>query len=204
MGDRVGSRHRVLAALGVVGALALTGCNAGNKPAPSGTSSTSSPTSPGSTSSTSPRSSTTTTTAPRPSLPPEATKHTDEGAKAFASYYMEEVSESYSTLETTTLADLAADPCPGCAVLIQSIEDRKKSGEHVRKRTFSANLTHVGAKLAGDKLQIDVAGSEEAVDVLDAKGVAVRKTTPGKVVFRTVVSWSGYSWLMADVKVVTA
>jgi hypothetical protein len=200
----VRSPQPVLAALAVVGALAVAGCSGDDPRASTTGSSTSTKSSSMTSSPTSTTTSSSRTTTGDVYVPPAATEHTEEGAKAFASYYMEQVSESYSTLETRTLTGLTADPCPGCQVLLRSIEQRKNSGEHARRRTFTADLTHIGARSSGGKLQIDVAGTEESVDVLDAKGVVLRKTIAGKVVFRTVVVWVGSSWLMSDVKVVTA
>jgi hypothetical protein len=193
MGDRVGSRHRVLAALGVVGALALTGCNAGNKPAPSGTSSTSSSTTAGSTSSTSPRSSTTTTTAPSPSLPPEATKRTQEGAEHFSRFYFESVGNAYVTGDTSHIEALTDASCAGCRALANAVKKRKAKGQRTDKSSIAVKSVHSESG-SGDHYVVNVAGQEVPVRVLDAQGRVVETSKAGVFTASTDVVWRDGTW----------
>jgi hypothetical protein len=184
--------------------VAVGACSGGGEPEASRSSSASPTTTPSATTSTNTVTPTTTpSTALSVSVPAAAKAHTDEGAKAFAMFFMEQMSDAYASLDLTTVRALAAADCTGCRVLFQSVEERRARGEHAVSRSFTADVAGVRPNASGDTLEIDVAGTERAVNVVK-NGTVLRKTTAGKVTFRTRVHWTSSRWEMKDVKAVTA
>ena len=197
------NRRTASRALAAFCALALVGCN-GGEPQAEGSSTTTSASASSATTTTAPSSP---TTKPTPtasvSIPAAARAHTDEGAKAFAQFYMEELSEAYASLDLSTVRAFAAPACSGCQILFKSLQERKSRGERSAGRSFTAELAGIRPGSSQNLLEIDVAGTEESVDVIDGAGSVIRRTTAGKVTFRTVVQWDSNRWTMKDLKAVT-
>jgi hypothetical protein len=204
MGDRVGSRHRVLAALGVVGALVLTGCNAGNKPAPSGTSSASSSTTAGSTSTTMPStasgpSTATAATVTRVQIPDAAEEETKAGAAAFAKFYWVQAADVLVTNDSALVDAMSSPKCATCKSFAQIAAKQRAQGHHAEESSFDIKLVTVHSGKDGS-YAIDVAGDEIPVHILDKEGRVVATSQPGVITWRTSVEWTAGRWQVTDFK----
>ena len=68
-------------------------------------------------------------------IPPEATKHTEEGAKAFVKYFVDQMSTSAYEADSSAVARLSSSSCKGCTTLIAFADDLKAKGHHVDRRS---------------------------------------------------------------------
>lgn len=179
-------------------ALGLGACNGGGDDPPTTTTSSSSSSS---TTSTATPSTTTTTSAGTATidpakLPPEAQKHTPEGAAAFVKYYFDQVNEAWTTPDATLLPKLADSGCKSCDGLqstAQSLADKK--------RKYEANpvtVTKVTPFDGGPQGQqfVRVFITQHAVNIVDASGSVVDKDKAGKGARTASVVWRGKSWVL--------
>lgn len=194
--QRTTIRYAAPAAAALVAGALLVGCTGADDPPDTspttGTSSTSSGTT-GATSTT-PRTPTTAAVV----VPPEATKHTEEGAKAFARYYTQQMDEATLAADSGTLRALSAPTCKGCQVSIRIADQLKAKNQRHAALTF---------KLAGDRLTPNSTATTKVVDVLvvdsgsttiDSTGNVVSKSAPANLTFRQSVEWRNDGWLLIE------
>lgn len=193
------SRSTVVAALAVAGALALSACSGGDDPAPTSSTSTSSSSSSSTTPSTTTTPPTTSTTA-NVAIPPEAQKHTEEGAKAFAKFYFTSVNESLTRADPDVLSGLAAETCAVCTAFTDGAQKYASKRQHLERAVFDIKLVHLGSFEKGTAV-VDVAGDQLRVRVLDEKGDVVETTEKGVATFRTHLARTASAWQVSKVEV---
>ncbi|NNM45391.1 hypothetical protein HJG52_05140 [Knoellia sp. DB2414S] len=176
-------------------ALGLGACNGGGDDPPTTSTSSSSSTS---TTSTSTPSSTTTTsgtaTLDPAKLPPEAQKHTPEGAAAFVEYYMEQVNEAW-TQPNSKLLPLLSDPeCIACKNFNKTSAELERDGQKYDSNPVTVTrVTPLSQNADGVQL-VRLYMDQHKVNVVDKAGKVVL-TDPAKKLARTVgVQWMGASW----------
>ena len=123
-------RRGAFTAVVVAGSLALAACTGGGESPPSATSSTTSSSSSSTTSSTTTQSPSATKTV---ALPPEATKHTEAGAKAFAKYFVSVLDDSQVSADPTALKAVSGEACKGCKVYIDMSHDLAVKGQRQQR-----------------------------------------------------------------------
>lgn len=86
------------------------------------------------------------TTAPpvAPTMPPTASKHTTEGAKAFVHYYVAAINYAESTLDTQPVESASLPTCTGCAGGIESIQNISDSGGSISGGEISVTSIEAG------------------------------------------------------------
>ena len=180
-------------AVGAVLAAGAAGCSGDEDPPASRTSTTSMTSGASATTSASP-----TTSSPTIDLPPEATKHTEEGAQAFAQYYWEQVSEMLVTNDASTVKAMNSPACSACSAFTDIAKKRKAEGVHSEERSYRIKIvrTVTGGE---DKYTISVAGEEVPVKNVNDAGEVVKTSDPGVFSWATTVTWSS-SWLVESVK----
>jgi hypothetical protein len=187
------------ALLGVVAVLAVGACNGdGDDPAtPSTGASSSSATSGTTTSSPSTTATTTATATIDPAdLPPEAQKHTPEGAAAFVKYYFQQANESWTRPDASLLPPLSEGGCQSCANLIKTAQELV--AQHQRYSMGPVTVTRATAFEggAGDQQLVRASLRQRKVDVLDASGKVVSSDPAAKVSRTASLIWRNGQWLM--------
>ena len=189
------------ALLGVVAVLVVGACSGdGDDPATPTTSSSSSSTTSGTTTSPSTTSSTSATATIDPAdLPPEAQKHTPEGAAAFAKYYMQQVNEAWTAPDDAVLPSLSDPGCLSCKDLQETAEQLVRDKQHYTKSPVTVTkAAPLSANPDGVQL-VRLFMDQHKVDVIDASGKVVL-TDQAKKLARTVgLKWGGRSWLLYDI-----
>jgi hypothetical protein len=190
--------------LGAVSALALAGCSdgAGAQPGPSKSGPPSSTTT---TTSTAPSSTATTSASPSGTatvaVPAAARAHTEDGAKAFAKYFYETAAKAYVTSSPTKLRALYLPSCVGCGAMTRAIDKQREAGEHFERETLAIELVEVRDINAG-RAEVDVAGTERSVRVVNDRGEVTRTTKQGVVTFRTDINWTAEGWRVATLTLI--
>jgi hypothetical protein len=178
-------RRGAFAAVVVAGSLALAACTGGGDSPPSATSSTTSSSSSSTTSPTTTQSPSATKTV---ALPPEATKHTEAGAMAFARYYWEQASQSLVTNDASVLKAMGSDECSECTAVEEISSKQEADGVHSNKASYDIKIVRrvEGSK---DRFVVSVAGREVPVQKLDRTGKVLRSTQAGTFSWATTVEW---------------
>lgn len=204
MGRVLASHARAtIVTLSAAAAVLLSGCSggAGAQPGPSSRAPTSRATTSASTTSTSP----TTTSSPQGTasvaVPVAARAHTDEGAKAFARFYFETAATSYVTLQTAPLLFLSLPSCVGCGAMVRAVDKQREVGEHLQTASLTIKLVEIRSSANG-RAEVDVAGSEKPVRVIDQQGDVIRTTNAGVVTFRTQLIWTPEGWRVSTMTLV--
>ena len=186
-GGFVQVRRGAFTAVVVAGSLALAGCSGGGEDPPPTTSSTSSSSSTSSTPSATTQSPSGTKTV---ALPPEATKHTEAGAMAFARYYWAQASQSLVTNDASGIEAMSGDECSECAAVEAISRKQEADGVHSDKASYDIKIVR---RVDGsrDRYVVSVAGNEVPVKKLDNTGRVLRTTQAGTFSWATTVEWRG-------------
>ena len=190
------TRRWYAAGLGAVVLLALGACSAdGDDPgkSPSSSSSSTSSTSTGAPTTGSP---TTTATVSPADLPPEARKHTPEGAAAFVKFFVEQTNIASRTADTSIIPPLTDEGCKSCAALQEQVQSLRSQQRHYKSdpaTNIKTDAVPGGAK--GQQL-VRLRMAQTGAAIVDKSG-AVVDTDPREDVARTVsVVWRGNSWVV--------
>ncbi|MDR6864447.1 DUF6318 family protein [Phycicoccus sp. 3266] len=121
-------------------------------------------------------------------LPPEATKHTEAGAMAFARFYWEQASQSLVTNDASVVRAMGADECSECTAVEGISSKQEADGVHSDKASYDIKIVR---RVEGSKDQyvISVAGREIPVKKLDKSGKVLRTTQAGTFSWATTVEW---------------
>lgn len=201
MGRVLASHARAtIVTVGAAAAVLLAGCSGGAGAQP-GPSSGGPPLS--STTSTSTASASPTTTASRSgtasvAIPAAARAHTDEGAKAFARFYVEAVSESGLTADSTTLHAITDPNCKGCRVFIDLADELKAERQHVDRKSIQLRGLSVRPDSSPNVVVIDCLVEDLPSKIVDENGSVVSVERGDKLTLRNTVKWSVDRWIVAE------
>ena len=193
------TRRWYAAGLGAVVLLALGACTGeGEDPGTSPSSSSSSTTSSTSTGTPTTGSPTTTATVTPADLPPEARKHTPEGAAAFVKYYLAQINEAWTTPKAGLLPPLSDEGCLSCQGFEKTAQELAAEG-HRYKSTPSSfdSITPVPGAPAG-KQYVRVLGTQHRVDIVDTQGQVVSTDSKKEISATVLTVWEGDRWLLFD------
>lgn len=193
-------------------ALALTGCSGGGgesvasssttTTAPSSTTSSSTSRSSGSPSSSStiPGS---TDPAEAPELPKVATKHTQEGALAFAKYYWNEQGRAHHVGDSSTLETLYSSDCEVCQTYVDSINDAFADGLHADRLPTTIHEATVTDETAVSDQAARIVATDASYQLVGEDGKAVGRTE--EVDYRIIIfmNWERSSWVVVDSYMIT-
>ncbi|GAB3446673.1 hypothetical protein GCM10027517_29260 [Phycicoccus ginsengisoli] len=135
-------------------------------------------------------------------LPPEATKHTEAGAIAFAKYFLQVSSEAFVAGDGSTVRALSESSCSGCGAIARAADNEYADGLHPATARFVFQDSNVHPSSSGDLRVIDVIGTEKSVAMVDATGAEKRRTKAEPSWTRSTVRWTGREWVMQDFAVV--
>ncbi|MFC8502229.1 DUF6318 family protein [Pedococcus sp. NPDC057267] len=175
----------------VASSLALAACTGGGDSPPSTTSSTSS--------SRSSTTSSTTTQSPSPTktvaLPPEATQHTEAGARAFAKYFVSVLDDSQVSADPTALEAVSGDACKGCKAYVDMSRQLAAKGQRQQRTALSLKDMYVRPGATADAMTIDLLIDEAPSKTVDRGGVVVESFPADKTTLRITLQWRGQSWV---------
>lgn len=141
---------------------------------------------------------TTSTTPTKVILPAAAKAHTEEGARAFASYFIAQADLSLVQADSSRLTPLIAPGCTGCSVFIGWADTLRDKGQHHAGPSLSIHR-QIRRPAASPSLYLtDLLIDERAVDVVDLSGSKVRSEPAQKATLRTTLKWVGSGWVVAE------
>lgn len=197
-------RHRSLLAYAVAPvALATLGACTGGDPAPAVTTP---PSTSAVTSSATPT--TTTSTAPSPTasvdpviakIPAAARPHTQDGAEAFARFYMEQVNRAFTTADPTALTALAGADCKTCSAFLAGAKDLKDKGH--RHKGVSISVDGAPANTyTPTKAVVQIFVTQHSVPVIDQSDNKVEQTKEGQGIFLATLTFDKH-WVVQRLQV---
>jgi hypothetical protein len=135
-------------------------------------------------------------------IPAAAKQRTTEGAKAFASFYYEVLSDSQYRADSSSLRSLSAASCVACQAFAKKADEMKRRGHHVDSRSLNVDDAVVTPTTVRNGFVIDVLADDRPSKVVDATGSVVSTSQGAKLTFRTQVVWTSTGWKVADSKLV--
>ncbi|MFD1827550.1 DUF6318 family protein [Mumia zhuanghuii] len=133
-----------------------------------------------------------------PTIPPEATKHSADGAAAFVKYWNEVFNYTVTTLDTRHLDALSAPDCDACGEMIGFVDRVRVGGgysESPRYRTLvtSSQLIDGAFMVAAEHTSSDYRYRESA----DSKEMLVRAA---KYRYLYELGWNGRGWSLDGIR----
>lgn len=199
-------RHRRFTpyAVGLLALAALGACSSSGAAETPGTSSAP-PTAASTTTSAKPP---TTTSTPSPTssedpvnakIPKAARAHTQEGAEAFARFYMEQVNKGFTEADPSSLEGLGAPSCETCSSFFESTKDLKARGHHHKGLSISVDGA-LANSYTPKKAIVQLFVTQHSVPVVDRRGKEVDHTKAGEGIFLATLSF-GNRWVIERIQV---
>ena len=131
-------------------------------------------------------------------LPPEARKHTPEGAEAFVRFYLDQINVAWTTPKAGIISRLSDPSCQSCASFEDTAAQLSKDGQRyaATPSTFTTVKAYGGAP-AGQQL-VRVVGTQHKVDIVNASGRVVKTDPKESIAANALTIWKGTRWLMYD------
>jgi len=187
-------------------ALSVTSCSDGAEaePTPTSTSteSMSSPSPSSSTSSTSSSGSSTSSSTGTVNVPAAARAHTEEGAKAFAEFYLSTYSQAAVRADSSPLVSLSDTTCGGCKSLIDLINGYKAKGQHADSASMVLDDSVLRADSSSNRPVVDVLAKDKKKRILNADGTVAKTVAGAYINFRLTLVWTRDGWKVNDLRVV--
>ena len=198
-------RHRPLLAYAVVPvALAVLGACTPSDPGPAVTGP---PSSSAVTSSPIPTA-TTTSTAPSPTatvdpviakIPAAARPRTQDGAEAFARFYMEQVNRAFTGPDPTALASLAGLDCKTCSAFLAGAKELKAKGHRHKGVSITVDGSPSNSYTPTSAI-VQVFVTQHSVPVIDRSGKKVAQTKAGQGIFLATLTFDTH-WVIQRLQV---
>ena len=189
-------------AVALIGAVAvgLSGCSPerGTEPPPSPSVSGSSSSSSSSSGSGSASGSASPTPSASIEVPEAARANTQEGAVAFARWYVEAGSQAFVDWDANVIEGFAEPGCTVCAGLAKSAREWQAQGHRTPTRRYQFESSQVGPTQGG--YIVDLAGKEQATKVLDGGGNVVIEYPEKPTFLRVTLRWGASSWRVVQVQ----
>lgn len=135
-------------------------------------------------------------------IPAAARPETARGAEAFTAFYFKELNRAWSTAQPELLDGLYASECKTCIAFYEGAQSLKAAGEHHDGETLT--VTDVSAvNFVGEKRELAVHATQNAVPVRNGKGAKVDITTAAKGVFIVNLTFEG-RWVVSRLQTAKA
>jgi hypothetical protein len=134
-------------------------------------------------------------------MPAAAKQHTQEGALAFAGYFIKALDWAIATMDTALLKDVSAPTCQTCSGEISAIADLKDAGGHVHGGRYSilsarVSLDHLSVK-ADYAIRLQLV--QDALSrVYVSSAPTVESPTPIPYTSFVFVSWLSGGWVIVE------
>ncbi len=139
-----------------------------------------------------------TTTPTQVILPPAATAHTEDGAKAFVRIYFEVLSLAGTNTETGPIRALSSNDCAGCRRIFGAIDTLHDQG----KRYNIASIVVLGTVLkpgsTTSRPVVLMQGKELPSKLIASDGSAIESFAGGPLLFEATLVWTDAGWRMRD------
>ncbi|WP_338751808.1 DUF6318 family protein [Janibacter alittae] len=136
-------------------------------------------------------------------LPQAATKHTQEGAVAFAKFYWDETGRALQSGETAALESMATD-CVPCAAYVESVEEDAKKGLHADVNPTVIGDHKIAKETDGKSAQaVRLSVRENAYQVVDGQGQAQAQADPVSYDVLIYLDESQSGWTVVDLYMFT-
>jgi hypothetical protein len=142
------------------------------------------------------RAATAPSTTQRPAVPPEASQHTDAGAAAFATFYVQQIDLAARDADPSTLRQLVDSRCGGCSSVIGLVEGLKSKGQHHTALSFTIARS-VWSPFSTDRMWvIDVLIDDAGATTVDSAGATVSTSPAAKFTLRNSLEWRASGWIV--------
>ncbi|WP_146132999.1 DUF6318 family protein [Knoellia remsis] len=131
-------------------------------------------------------------------VPRAATQNTDEGAKAFAKWVVEEADRAYVNVDSSVFQALGEPGCKGCEVTIKAIEKNRAAGHRQVAPSITVDDVGINPSQGGDEVRATAYVSQKAVDSVDATGKVVGRTPVDKFKVEASLIWKEGTWRIAN------
>lgn len=131
-------------------------------------------------------------------LPPAATAHTEDGAKAFVTFFVEQMGQSAYQADSAVVAALSGPNCRGCKTLIDYADELKAKDHHVDRQSLRLHGQIVYPNSTPDRYIIDALIEDQPSKIVDLQNTTVSNQAGEKFTLRNTVSWSAGGWVMSE------
>lgn len=186
----------------LVGAsIALAGCTSDGKKDP-----TPSPSTSGSSPSTSGSPSASESSSPSASIsvdiPEAARAHTEAGAIEFAKFAATKAGEAIHKGDASIFLSLTEPTCQGCTAVAAVVKNQKEADERPAQPRIVVNGAQLFGPPEAERVQVDIAATEKAVEVIRANGEVVRIAPEAPFPLRMGLIWTSSGWRIGEMKVI--
>lgn len=136
-----------------------------------------------------------------PVEPAIAKTHTDDGAFAFAAYYLRALDWSLATTDVFLLDELSDLSCGACRQHISGIANLAKSGSRViggRSRLISEKLIPTPSAVDAD-LAYRVSVLQDAATVVTPTGAITQRQAAGEKTINLYLKWNSSVWRIVEI-----
>lgn len=131
-----------------------------------------------------------------PALPEAATKATEDGARAFITYYWDLINYAQVTGDVKALKQVSGPTCAGCARAVEAVEELYRSGGHAEGGEYALTIVRIKELTSSDR---EFYGMEAVLEVRNARQRIVRDgdvevSEPKTSRFTTYAIWVENAW----------
>ncbi len=128
-------------------------------------------------------------------IPAAARPETSAGAEAFTAFFFKQINHSWSSGDPAALEGLFASECKTCVAFHDGAEELREAGQHHQGETLSVEHLTV-SNFVDPKRELTVWVTQNAVPVVNDKGVKVSMTKAAKGAFIVTVKFQG-RWVVS-------
>jgi hypothetical protein len=132
-------------------------------------------------------------------IPKAARANTQEGAEAFAKFFIEQVARSGVTADPTLIEGLYTKSCKTCANFVATAQSLKDEGRRHKESAMTVESSSAN-KFTEEGKEIAVWVDLKVVDIVDSKGERVGRTKAARGAFVLFVSFRKH-WIANAVQV---
>ena len=137
------------------------------------------------------------------SIPAAARAHTEAGGIEFAKFVVLEASKAFNTNDLSTFNQLVEPGCKSCVAIQQEVASQQASKRRVDRVRLALKGAQLSSRMSPEGFDVDVVGTEQAANVVDAHGQIVKKMLDQKLWMRVAVVWKTDRWQVQEMAAVT-
>ena len=139
---------------------------------------------------------------PVPSVPPEASAETAQGAAAFARHYMDVLNQAYAAADPTLVQSVSSQECGGCQDLIGVVQALRRDGSRSAGGEYDVKSALAPAVVAGDVI-VDIVYERPPGQIVGADGAVVERAgSVGPTSAQMRLLWRNGAWVVQGYRVV--
>ncbi len=142
-------------------------------------------------------------TPPTLEVPAAARAHTPAGAEAFVRYFNDVYTAALTKPDATLLPMLCDTNSKSCAAFQKTATELVIDGRRYRSAPLTLRSVTSVKGPSGD-FEVLVGGQQNLVDIVDSNGTVISTDPQRSFEFMYYPRWAGSTWVMHDVKLVSA